>query len=488
MAHVSKMMRLGAAFTLLSLFGGTVATAEIIDPAELPSEVEGLAAVPGDAEITLTWDAATDNNGVDGYYVYAGLTSVATDGGSYTFPSLDAGNTTTYTVDNLSNGVTYYFAVTAYDEDGNESEYYSNEVEATPESSEIADYTAPTVKNAAAVSSGLVEVTFSEPVELPSDPSSAFSVVSDTGDALQIVDAYLSDDPSTVFLVTAAQEAGTEYELTAGIGISDESGNPIESGTSDTAYFTGSGVEEDEEAPVLEDNGDSESFVLEEVDATEVNELMLTFSEEVASADADAFTIQLEDDATKLIEVLAVSIDADDETKVTLVTEEMEAGYDYVLTIDDTVFNASGDSLADTERSMDFTAATLDLADLIAPEDITNLLAEVSDETSVVLTWTESADTAGDLAEYLLYQSMDGGVSFEEAIEIVMSADEYTVSDLTAGETYTFKVTAVDENGNESEGVLTTVTLPESGPELLVLGLLSVLGAGAANRRKKTQF
>lgn len=486
MANVSKMMRIGAAFTLLSLFGGTMVSAEIIDPAELPSDVEGLSSVPGDAEVTLSWDAATDKNGVEGYYVYAGLTSVANEGGSYTFPSIDAGNTTTYTVDNLSNGVTYYFSVTAYDEDGNESEFYSNEVEATPESSEIADYTAPTVKNASALSSGLVEVTFSEPVELPSDSGSAFSVISDVGDALQILDAYLSDDPSTVFLVTAEQEAGMEYELTAGIGISDEAGNPIESGTSDTAYFTGSGIMDEADAPVLEDNGDSESFTIEEITASEVNELMLTFSEEVASATADAFTIQREDDATELIDVLAVSIDANNENEVTLITETMEAGYDYVLTVDDTVFNNSGDSLAEDARSMDFTAATLDLADLIAPEDITDFLAEVMDETAVRLTWTESANTAGDLAKYLLYQSMDGGMSFEDAINMVLSAESYTVSDLTPGETYTFKVTAVDENGNESEGMLTTVTLPESGPGLLVLGLLSVLGAGAANRRKKS--
>lgn len=486
MAHLTKIMRFGAALSLLSLLGGTASFAETLDIAEFPSEVEGLAAVPGNAEVSLTWDAATDNNGVDGYYVYAGLSSVVKNGGSYTFPSIDAGNTTTFTVDNLSNGVTYYFSVTAYDEDGNESEYYSNEVEATPESSEIADYTAPTVKNAAAISGGLVEVTFSEPVELPSEANSAFSIISDAGDALQIVDAYLSDDPSTVFLVTAVQEAGMEYELTAGIGISDESGNPIESGTSDTAYFKGSGIEESAEAPVLEDNGDSDSFIIEEIDATEINELVLTFSEEVVNAATDSFTIQLEDDATELIEVLAVSIDANNESQVTLVTEEMEAGYDYVLTVDDSVFNISGDSISADDRSLDFTAATLEFVDIIAPEDISDLLAELSGENSVLLTWTESADTAGDLANYLLYKSMDGGISFEDAIKIVMSAEQYTVSNLTAGESYTFKVTAVDENGNESEGVLTTVALPESGPGLIALGFLSVLGAGVINRRKKS--
>ncbi|MFA4814857.1 MAG: fibronectin type III domain-containing protein [Candidatus Gracilibacteria bacterium] len=492
MAHVYKVLPLsaliGALACVLSLAGGVLTSAEIIDTSTLPSTVEGLAVIPGDGEVTLTWDAATDDTGVEGYYVYVGLLSVVDEGGSYTFPSSDAGNATTYTVENLSNGVTYYFAVTAYDADGNESEFYSNEVEATPESSEIADYTAPTVKSAIAVSSSLVEVQFSEVVELPSDPTSAFALTATDGTALQVIDAYLSDDPTTVFIVTGVQDPDSEYELTAGIGISDTSGNPIESGTSDTAFFTGSGVAE-EEIPTLENTDNTnDTFVVEDVDATEVNELELTFSQEVVSADVDSFKIQLADDASEEIEVLAVSIDEDDATKVTLVTEEMDAGYDYVLTMDELVFNKDGNAMTEENMSVDFTSKTLDLADLIAPEDITNLLSEVSGETSVLLTWTASMDTAGDLAEYWLRQSMDGGVTFGDALEIASSAVDYEVDDLTADETYTFKVTAVDGSGNESEGVLTTVTLPESGPELLVLGALSLLGAGAWNRKKKNKL
>ena len=225
--------------------------------------------------------------------------------------------------------------------------------------------------------------------------------------------------------------------------------------------------------------------MVEDIDATDVNEIEITFTEDLASADADAFTIQLEDDATEEIEVLAVSIDADDASKITLVTEEMEAGYDYVLTMDETVFNKDGESLSDENVSVDFTSKTLDLADLIAPEDITAFLSKVSGDTSILLTWTESVDTAGDLAEYWLYQSLDGGVSFGDALKVARSAEEYEIEDLTPGETYTFKVTAVDENGNESEGVLTTVALPETGPGLMLMGALSLLGAGAVSRRKK---
>ena len=205
----------------------------------------------------------------------------------------------------------------------------------------------------------------------------------------------------------------------------------------------------------------------------------------MVSADPGSFKIQLSDDASVEGEGFAVSIDDEDAAKVTLVTEDMQSGYDYVLTMDAMIFNEAGESMAEENFTAEFTAKTLDLSDLIAPEDITNLLATISGEDSILLSWTASLNTAGDLAKYLVYQSMDGGTSFEDAVNVDADSVEYAADGLTAGETYTFKVTAVDESGNESEGVLVTATLPESGPELLVLGALSLLGAGAWNRRKK---
>ena len=482
--------------TLAWVVSPLMASAEVVEDSEgdtaVPSEVENFQAFPGDGEATLTWDAATDDIGVAGYYVYTGLESVEENGGGYTFGSVSAGDTTTYIMENLTNGVTYYFAVTAYDEDGNESPFYSEEVEVTPESSELGDFMAPTVSSATAITSTLVEVVFSEEVELPSDPTTAFALESTDGTAIQVLDAYVADeDATTVFIVSDEQTAGAQYILTAGIGVTDLEGNPIESGTSDTAIFTGSSLERsgDNDDDDDDDNDDADNtndeFMVDEVEAVEANEVLLTFTQAVVSADPESFQIQMLDDATEEVEVLAVSIDSDDATKVTLVTKDMESGYDYVLTMDDMIFNEVGESMSEENLTAEFTAKTLDLSDLIAPEDITDLLAEASGEDSVLLSWTASLNAAGDLAKYLVYQSSDGGSTFEDALSADADAVEYEVDGLTAGETYTFKVSAMDENGNESEGMLTTVTLPESGPELLVLGALSLLGAGAWNRRKK---
>jgi fibronectin type 3 domain-containing protein len=71
------------------------------------------------AQITLAWDANTEPE-LAGYKIYYGLLS-----DQYS-SSVDAGNRTSYTLSNLPDGKTYYFAATAYDRDGNESDF-SNE-------------------------------------------------------------------------------------------------------------------------------------------------------------------------------------------------------------------------------------------------------------------------------------------------------------------------------------------------------------------------
>jgi hypothetical protein len=68
----------------------------------------------------LSWDANTDPD-LAGYNVYMG-----TQPGVYGAP-ISIGNTTSYTVGNLTGGRTYYFSLTAVDTSGNES-LHSSEV------------------------------------------------------------------------------------------------------------------------------------------------------------------------------------------------------------------------------------------------------------------------------------------------------------------------------------------------------------------------
>ncbi len=68
------------------------------------------------ADVTLAWDANTEPDHA-GHKLYYGTSS-----GIYT-AQIDTGNVTTFTVPDLNNNPTYYFAATAYDEAGNESAY-----------------------------------------------------------------------------------------------------------------------------------------------------------------------------------------------------------------------------------------------------------------------------------------------------------------------------------------------------------------------------
>jgi RHS repeat-associated protein len=88
----------------------------IIQPPEAPVLV---IAEPGQQEVTLTWEPVAD---AVGYKVQYG-----TNSGGYS-ESVYAGDVTTYTVTGLADETTYYFAVAAYNEDGDSG--LSNELSA----------------------------------------------------------------------------------------------------------------------------------------------------------------------------------------------------------------------------------------------------------------------------------------------------------------------------------------------------------------------
>lgn len=79
----------------------------------------------------LAWDPNTESD-LAGYRIYYGTSTRTGDdpkncGLCGYSNKVDVGNVTTYTFNNLPEGFTYYFSVTAYDTSGNESAF-SNEV------------------------------------------------------------------------------------------------------------------------------------------------------------------------------------------------------------------------------------------------------------------------------------------------------------------------------------------------------------------------
>ncbi len=99
-----------------------------------PYQVQNVQAIPGDGKVELRWDETLDSDGgiVTQYRVYYGTNSVQLETDSYDDDVLTGSTETFYTVSNLENGVPYYFAMTAIDDEEGESESYSVEVTATP--------------------------------------------------------------------------------------------------------------------------------------------------------------------------------------------------------------------------------------------------------------------------------------------------------------------------------------------------------------------
>jgi chitodextrinase len=84
-----------------------------------PGAPSNLSAVPGDAQVSLSWGASTDNVGVAGYRVYRNGAQVAQVA------------TTSYADSGLTDGTTYTYYVVAYDAAGNVSSA-SNSASALP--------------------------------------------------------------------------------------------------------------------------------------------------------------------------------------------------------------------------------------------------------------------------------------------------------------------------------------------------------------------
>ncbi len=509
--------------TLISMAALSTARAQDLIPETVaqgadttfPSDVENLQAEGGDGLVTLTWDAATDNVGVEGYNIYYGTTPVTADSGSYTEGPIDTGNVIEYDVTGLDNGTAYYFVVTAYDAAGNESEYYSLEASATPEADDVApadagDTLAPRVVNAVANNRNEVRVQFSEGVVLPTtSPASAFSIQDDvTSTPLEVVDAVADEmDPTgrTVILTTADQAVGTTYVLTAGIQIADESGNPIISGTSDTAIFAGSSLpSEDLNAAAEEEEGDTQGPEFVSVNAVNDNTVEVTFSEPVVlSADArDNFIITDELDNTQILEVKTVSIGATGMV-VSIETEAMqEKSYNLIaLQIADVVGNEMDVEASATtfmgmgaaveeevveEEVMEEEVVEEEVMEDMLEEAASDLMANILEDLVVQLTWKTKEEKVAEIANFVLYMSTDKGATYGEGVELGTDVTSYDFTDLQEDMVYYFKLTSRDLEGNETEGLETFVTLklPATGPGLAIL-LLGSAGAGAVLSRKK---
>jgi len=128
--------------------------------------------------------------------------------------------------------------------------------------------------------------------------------------------------------------------------------------------------------------------------------------------------------------------------------------------------------------------------DTTPPEDVTDFVADFKARVSdflVTLKWTPSKNTAGDLDYQILYRSENNGKKWDNGR--VITADTATA---TATEkpktTITYKLTVRDKAGNESVGVIRSVSLPalpKTGSGIIFLAGIALFGAAGRKLLKK---
>lgn len=249
-------------------------------------------------ELIISWDRNAEAD-LAGYKIYYGTSS-----GQYT-QIIDVGQVTSYTVGGLSEGVKYFFAVTAYDTAKNESDF-SQEVSATIP---VTDMTPPTIYAIIVKSAVSLDLIYSEKV----DKATAENIANyRINNGITITAALLDADQVTLHLTTSPHQAGS-YSITVN-NVKDLAHNIIAPNSSQSYQF----IADDTTPPVIAS--------VRILDQTHVD---ITFSEDVEKRSAETLQNYRIDTG---ITIYQVQLDQNNRT-VHLVTSPHYPGVSYTVTV-----------------------------------------------------------------------------------------------------------------------------------------------------------
>jgi fibronectin type 3 domain-containing protein len=279
-------------------------------------------------------------------------------------------------------------------------------------------------------------------------------------------------------------------------------------------------------AAVAAPAADTASPTVASVENVDKSHVKVVFSEAVTLPDLlpeAAFSITEQINPTNTLEVMGAVIDTKDTTGATVILETAVQTKDmnYIVTAGVAVTDAAGNPIisgstdsglfagSDAEPVVATTETPAEEivdptttegaaaegettaeapADTTAPEDITALMLTFKEDMEkfiIVMDWTASLNTAKDLVDQILYQSMDRGTTYGAGTSLGTDATHYELPNMEGGKEYTFKITTKDAAGNESVGVVKSIRLPQTGAGIGLLLLGSAGAAGRFLRRKK---
>ena len=154
---------------------------------------------------------------------------------------------------------------------------------------------------------------------------------------------------------------------------------------------------------------------------------------------------------------------------------ESNKSYYYYVTVSDDNGNNSASNVIGP-------IAISSASDETAPEDATNFIANSGSvnggDITVSLRWNQSLNTDNDLVEYRLYATASNWAVFgsnepnfnNQLHRFLNASDSSTfITGLQAGAAYSYRLTAVDASGNESDGVYISITPTGEESEVIEL-------------------
>ncbi|MFC1988938.1 fibronectin type III domain-containing protein, partial [Chloroflexota bacterium] len=382
-----------------------------------PAAPTGLAATPGDEEISLNWDDNTETD-FDGYNVYRGPSS-----GSITSLIASDVSSSNYTDTGLYGGGLYYYEVTAVDLGVNESAR-SNNANAT------AVDIAPVAPTGLAATPGDEEISLNwdDNAETDIDGYNVYRGPS-SGNITSLI---ASDVSVSNYTDTGLYGGGLYYyEVTAvDLGVN-------ESTRSNTTNATAVDV-----APAAPTN-------LAATAGPGDLEISLNWDDNTET-DIDGYNVYRGPSSGNITELISSNVSVSTYTDTGLTNG---VTYYYEVTAVDLGLNESARSNTDNAT-----------ADNVAPAAPTNLVATAGFK-QVTLDWNDNGES--DLDSYNVYRGPSSG-NITELISSNVSVSAYTDTGLTNGVTYYYEVTAVDSGSNESARSNTDSATPFATPATLL--------------------
>ncbi|MFQ5650481.1 MAG: Ig-like domain-containing protein [bacterium] len=368
------------------------------------------AAVAMAVTVTVSWDANTESD-LAGYNIYIGESS-----GNYT-GVVDVGNVTEFTWNNLQDGKTYFFAVTAYDFSGNESDF-SAEVSVTLSGN--GDTNPPELIDVVVRGETQLDVVFSEVVDQTSAQSALNYTISN---GVQVLGAVLDANATVVHLITTAHERGVTYVLSVS-NVKDLDGNEISAGSSKSYQLSGG-------------NDDTTPPQVNSVAVVDLTHLDVVFNERL---DATSAQRRSNYEISNGVQVLQATLSSNGQV-VQLTTTSHQNETSYTLTVND-VQDEAGNTIASNSSVTYQTPAAGD------NQPPTLVSVSVNGTTQIDVNFSEPVEqsTAENKSNY----AINNGISVLGAI---LDANLTTVHLITTahqqGDTYSLTVNNVRDRAQD---------------------------------------